>query len=56
MRYQKQYDFKVRDSVFTTGTHVMAILNVTPDSFGRAAVTRTMRLKPRANLSSKAQR
>lgn len=33
MRYQRQYNFKVRDSVFTTGTHVMAILNVTPDSF-----------------------
>ena len=33
MRYQRQYNFKVKDSVFTTGTHVMAILNVTPDSF-----------------------
>lgn len=33
MRYQRQYDFKVRDSVFIGGTHVMAILNVTPDSF-----------------------
>jgi len=33
MRYAKEYEFKVRDSVFTGGTHVMAILNVTPDSF-----------------------
>ncbi len=32
MRY-KQYDFQVRDRVFSVGTHVMGILNVTGDSF-----------------------
>ncbi len=28
-----KYNFKIRDKVFTGGTHVMAILNATPDSF-----------------------
>lgn len=27
------YSFKIRDKVFESGTHVMAILNATPDSF-----------------------
>jgi len=27
------YDFRVRNSVFKSGTHIMAILNATPDSF-----------------------
>lgn len=29
----RHYDFCVRDKVFSQGTHVMGILNVTPDSF-----------------------
>ena len=33
MRFSRQYDFQVRKSVFSNGTHVMGILNVTPDSF-----------------------
>ena len=28
-----KYDLKIRDKVFTGGTHVMAIMNATPDSF-----------------------
>ena len=33
MRGERVYDLHVRDKVFTGGTHVMAILNATPDSF-----------------------
>lgn len=33
MRGQRKYDFHVGNKTFTDGTHVMAILNVTPDSF-----------------------
>lgn len=33
MREERVYDLHVRDKVFTGGTHVMAILNATPDSF-----------------------
>ncbi len=33
MRGVREYSFCVRDKVFTHGTHVMGILNVTPDSF-----------------------
>ena len=33
MRGERKYDFQVRGKSFTGGTHVMAILNATPDSF-----------------------
>ena len=33
MRGKREYDFHVGNKIFTDGTHVMAILNVTPDSF-----------------------
>ncbi len=33
MRGARTYDFHVGESRFTSGTHVMAILNATPDSF-----------------------
>lgn len=46
MRGQRKYDFHVGNKTFTDGTHVMAILNVTPDSFLREADTLTTRLKP----------
>ena len=32
-----KYNLKVRDKVFTGGTHIMAILNATPDSFFSAS-------------------
>lgn len=28
-----KYNFRIRDKIFTDGTHIMAILNATPDSF-----------------------
>ena len=37
MRRERIYDFHVGDKTFTGGTHVMAILNVTPDSFFAAS-------------------
>lgn len=33
MRKERKYDFRVGDKIFHSGTHIMAILNVTPDSF-----------------------
>lgn len=33
MKTERHYDFHVGNEVFESGTHVMAILNVTPDSF-----------------------
>lgn len=33
MKSERHYDFHVGNEVFESGTHVMAILNVTPDSF-----------------------
>lgn len=33
MKKERHYDFHVGNEVFESGTHVMAILNVTPDSF-----------------------
>ena len=33
MKTERHYDFHVGNEVFESGTHIMAILNVTPDSF-----------------------
>lgn len=33
MKTERHYDFHVGNEVFESGTHVMAILNATPDSF-----------------------
>lgn len=33
MRGERRYDFRIGNKVFTRGTHVMGILNATPDSF-----------------------
>lgn len=45
MKTERHYDFHVGNEVFESGTHVMAILNVTPDSFLQEVATRTMRSK-----------
>ncbi len=37
MREKRNYDFHVGNRVFESGTHVMAILNATPDSFYSAS-------------------
>ena len=37
MREKRTYDFHVGNRVFESGTHVMAILNATPDSFYSAS-------------------
>lgn len=33
MKTERHYDFHIGNEVFESGTHIMAILNVTPDSF-----------------------
>lgn len=45
MKTERHYDFHIGNEVFESGTHIMAILNVTPDSFLQEVATRTMRSK-----------